>query len=62
MLHMSPVQARVLLGVKRGRRCDAMTDAYNRNGKKDGGRLYRHYSRVDILYIIKNYIEKNTYM
>lgn len=51
MLHMSPVQARVLLGVKRGRRCDAMTDAYNRNGKKDGGRLYRHYFSIyKILY------------
>lgn len=40
MLRMSPILARVLSGVKRGR-CDAMTDAYSRNGKKDGGRLYR---------------------
>lgn len=61
MLRMSPVRARVLLGVKRGRCCDAMTDAYNRNEKKDGGHLYRHYS-VDIYNSKKLYREKNIYI
>jgi len=48
----SPTRACVLSGVKRGR-CDAMTDAYNRNGKKDGGHLYRRDS-IDIYNLKKN--------
>lgn len=52
MFRMFSTQARVLSGVKRGR-CDAMTDAYSRNGKKDGGRLYHR--NIPSIYNSKNH-------